>query len=47
MFKINVKTRRKSNGGGEGGYSLFTFTLLNRGFPAVETIYFVSIKQKK
>ena len=32
---------------GEWGVLLFTFVLLNRSVPDVETIYFVSIEQKK
>ena len=34
-------------GVGWGVYLLFTFVLLNRGVPDVETIYFLSTEQKK
>ena len=29
------------------GDLLFTFILLNRGIPDIETVYFVSVEQKK
>ena len=38
---IHIKTKRKLGG------LLFTFVLLNRGIPDVETINIVSIEQKK
>ena len=39
--------RGENWGWGAAGHFLFTFILLNRGVLDVETIYFVSIEQKK